>query len=482
MGLKTAQEYKESLRDGRVVYYQGEKVEDVTRHPELSACVDTMALDYELAERPESRELAVVYDEELGEEISRYYHLPQDGGDLLKQFDLIVASTRLGDGFIPLAHDIGADALNAISITARTMGNQDYVDRIESYRALLKKHDLAVVTGMTDVKGDRMLRPSDPGQANKDFYVRVVDRKREGIVVRGAKVHISGAPYSNELFVIPSRAMTEADKDYAVAFAIPVDTKGLKQVGRPFKSHISPLEFPNSRPIRVHTDSLIIFDDVLVPWERVFMCGEWESAAALVYNFALLHRRTGCAYRIPMSEQFLGVAQAIAEYNGVAKAPQVREKLTELVIYLEVLRSLSRAACLDYVTHSGIAVPNPVSTNIAKFHFANEYHKVVKIVQDLAGGLLVTAPTYKDFQVPELEGDIQKYLEAKAGIPAETRLRMFDLIRRLTGADRETIALHGEGSLQAQRMTILAEARRTIDECKKMVEEQAEVVASAAVS
>jgi 4-hydroxybutyryl-CoA dehydratase/vinylacetyl-CoA-Delta-isomerase len=276
--------------------------------------------------------------------------------------------------------------------------------------------------------------------------------------------------------------MTEADKDYAVAFAIPVDTKGLKQVGRPFKSHISPLEFPNSRPIRVHTDSLIIFDDVLVPWERVFMCGEWKSAAALVYNFALLHRRTGCAYRIPMSEQFLGVAQAIAEYNGVAKAPQVREKITELVIYLEVLRSLSRAACLDYVTHSGIAVPNPVSTNIAKFHFANEYHKVVKIVQDLAGGLLVTAPTYKDFQVPEIQGDIQKYLEAKAGIPTETRLRMFDLIRRLTGADRETIALHGEGSLQAQRMTILAEARRTIAECREMVEEQAEVIEAPAAS
>jgi len=211
---------------------------------------------------------------------------------------------------------------------------------------------------------------------------------------------------------------------YAVAFALPVDTKGLKQVGRPFKSHISPLEFPNSRPIRVHTDSLIIFDDVLVPWERVFMCGEWESAAALVYNFALLHRRTGCAYRIPMSEQFLGVAQAIAEYNGVAEAPQVREKITELVIYLEVLRSLSRAACLDYVTHSGIAVPNPVSTNIAKFHFANEYHKVVKIVQDLAGGLLVTAPTYKDFQVPEIQADIQKYLEAKAGMNVNATNRL----------------------------------------------------------
>ncbi len=475
MGLKTVEEYKESLRDGRVVYYKGERVEDVTTHPDLSVCVDTMALDYELAEHPDYRELAVVYDEALGEEISRYYHLPKNGDDLLKLFDLIVASTRLGDGFIPLAHDIGADALNAISITANVMGHKEYIERIENYRTYLKQNDLAVVTAMTDVKGDRMLRPADPGQAHPDYYVRVVDQNQEGIVVRGAKVHISGAPYSNEIFVIPSRAMTEDDKDYAVAFAIPVNTRGLKQVGRPFQAHISSLEFPNSRPVRVHTDSLIIFDDVLVPWERVFLCGEWKLAATLVYNFALLHRRTGCAYRIPMSEQLLGVAQAIAEYNGVAQAPHVREKLTDLVIYLETLRSLSYAACLDYTTYGGIAVPNPVSTNIAKYHFANEYHHVVKIIQDLAGGLLVTAPTYKDYRLSELQEDINKYLGAKAGIPAEQRLRMFDLIRRITGADRETIALHGEGSLQAQRMTILAEAKKVIAQCRKMVKEQAEI-------
>jgi 4-hydroxybutyryl-CoA dehydratase/vinylacetyl-CoA-Delta-isomerase len=476
MGLKTVEEYKESLRDDRVVYYKGERIEDVTTHPELSVCVDTMALDYQLAEEPESRDLAVVYDEELGEEISRYYYLPKSGEELLKQFDLIVASTRVGDGFIPLAHDIGADALNAISITAQAMGNQDYIDRITDYRTHLKKNDLAVVCGMSDVKGDRMLRPSDSGQAHPDYYVRIVDRKPEGIVVRGAKIHISGAPYSNEVFVLPSRAMGKDDADYAVAFAIPVNIKGLRQVGRPFRAHITPLEFPNSRPIRVHTDSLLIFDDVLVPWDRVFLCGEWKFAATMVYNFALMHRRTGCAYRIPMSEQLLGAAQAIAEYNGVAKAPHVREKITELVIYLETLRSLSHAACLDFVTHAGIAVPNPVYTNIAKYHFANEYHKVVKIVQDLAGGCLVTAPSYKDFQLPELHDDIDKYLGASASYPTETRLRMFDLIRRVTGADRETIALHGEGSLQAQRMTILLEAKKTIEECRKMVEEQAEIV------
>ena len=475
MGLKTAQEYKDSLKDGRVIYYKGERVEDVTTHPDLSVAVETMALDYHLAELPEYHDLATVYDEALGERINRYYYLPRTGEDLLKQFELIVASTRLGDGFIPLAHDIGSDALNAIRITANAMGHQDYVQRIEAYRTYLKKTDLAVVTAMTDVKGDRMLRPSDPGQKHPDYYTHVVDRNAKGIVVRGAKAHITGAPYSNEIFVIPSRAMSEADADYAVAFAMPVNTRGVRMIGRPFDAHITELEFPNSRPVRVHTDAIIIFDDVFVPWERVFLCGEWKHAATLVHNFALMHRRTGCAYRIPMSEHFLCVAKAIADYDCISNAPHVREKLTDLVIYLETLRSMSRAACLDFVTYGGMAVPNPISTNIAKYYFANEYHNVIKIIEDLAGGMLVTAPTYKDYQNPELHADIDKYLGAKSGYPAEQRLRMLDLIRRISGADRETIALHGEGSLQAQRMTILAEARKVIGECQKMVEQQAEI-------
>lgn len=475
MALMTPEQYKERLRDGRVVYYKGEKIADVTTHPELSVCVDTMAVDYELAQMPEYRDLAVVHDPELGLDISRYYHTPQNADDLLKQFDLIVASTRLGDGFIPLAHDIGADALNAISITANRLQNRDYIERIENYRKYLKTTDVAVVAAVTDVKGDRMLRPSDPRQNHPDYYVRVVEKNDKGIVVRGAKAHITGAAYAHEFFVIPCRAMTEADADYAVAFAVPANAPGIKQICRPVKAHYSATSYPKRRPMRVHTESLIIFDDVFVPWERVFLCGEHKAAASIVYNFALMHRRTGCAYRIPMSEQLVGVAQAIAEYNGVDKAPHVREKLTDLVIYLETLRSLSRAACLDYVMHGDIPVPNPVTTNIAKYHFAHNYHKVVELIQDLAGGVLVTAPTYLDYQVPELQDDIDKYLSTRAGVPTEHRLRMLDLIRHLTTAEREVICLHGEGSPQAERMTILAEAGQVVASCKQLAEELAEI-------
>lgn len=475
MGLITPEQYKESLNDGRIVYYKGERVENVATHPELGVCVDLMAIDYEMAEDPEYADLAVMEDPASGEPISRYYYKPKNAEDLLKAHELIVKATELGDGYIPLAHDIGADALNAIHITANMMGNQDYIDNIENYRETLKDQDLATCAAVTDVKGDRMLRPSDSGQAHPDFHVRVVEKNNKGIVVRGAKIHITGAAYCNDIFVIPCRAMGEADADYAMAFAIPANTEGVRQICRPFKAHISDLEFPNTRPVRVHTDSMIIFDDVLVPWERVFLCGEWKFAATMVYNFALMHRRTGCSYRIPLSEQLVGVAAAIAEYNGISSAPHVKEKLTDLIIYLEVLKSLSKTACYDFVVRGGIAVPNPISTNMAKYHFAHNYHDVIRIIEDLAGGLLVTAPTYKDFQNPETHDDIEKYIVANKNISAENRLRMFNLIRRITSADLETICLHGEGSPMAERMTIYMEAQEVLKNCKKLVEEMAQV-------
>lgn len=473
MGLMSAEQYKESLRDGRLVYYKGERVEDVTRHPAIASCVDTMAIDFEMGHDPRYKDLAAVYDDELGEEISRHFYMPKNGDDLLKMQELIIKSTELGDGYIPLSHDIGADALNGISITANIMGNSEYIERIENYRKYLKKTDIAVVAAVTDVKGDRMLRPGDPAQAHRDYYVRVVEKNHRGIIVRGAKAHISGAAYANEFFVIPCRAMTEGDADYAVAFAIQANARGIKQVVRPFVGGRSANDFPNRRPHRMITDSLIIFDDVFVPWERVFLCGEWKHAATMVYSFALLHRRTGCAYRIPLSEQLLGMAQAIAEYNGVEKAQHVKEKITGVVVYLETLKALCKAACYDYMMYGGIAVPNPVITNIAKYHFAHNYHEIVRIVQDLAGGLLVTRPSYLDYSVPELKEDIIKYCGARAGIPTESRLRMLDLIRRMTHSELETIALHGEGSPMAERMTIYAEAKKTIAYCKKMAEELA---------
>ena len=468
MGLKTAEEYRQSLRDGRVVFLDGERIEDVTAHPALKVGVDTAAFDYEMAEMPEYRDLAVVDDEKMGEPISRYYYTPKNSDDLLKRHDLMVTGTRENQGTVPFTKDIGADSMNAVSMTAQMMGNKEYVERAENFRAYLQKNDLSMAGAMSDVKGHRALRPSDPKQAHPDYYIRIVDRNKDGIIVRGAKVHITAASYFNELLVMPCRNMAEADADYAVSFAIPPNTKGITQIVHPFHYSRGGSEFPVDAPLRTHTDSMIIFDDVLIPWDRVFLAGEWKFAMPLVYNFATLHRHTGCSYHIPMLEILVGVAQAIAEYNGVDRVAHVREQITDLVIHLQTLKSLSKASCLDYEIYGGIPIPNRTITNIAKYNYANNWHMYTKLVQDIAGGLLITAPTYRDWQNDETRGYMEKYLGGKAGIPTEDRLRLLQLIRYILTAESEVIAIHAEGSLAAQRMTTLAEAIPEIEKCKKL--------------
>ena len=467
MGLKTGAEYRPSLKDGRAVYLGGEQVEDVTTHPALKVGVDTAAFDYEMAEMPEYRDLAVVTDEKIGEPISRYYYTPKDSDDLLKRHELMVTGTRANQGIVPFTKDIGADSMNAVSMTAQMMGKKEYVERAENFRAYLQRNDLSMAGAMTDVKGNRVLRPSDPKQTHPDYYVRIVDRNRHGIVVRGAKAHITAAAYFNELLVLPCRNMSEVDADYAVSFAIPANAKGVVQVCHPFHYQTGGDDFPIDAPIRNHTDSMIILDDVLVPWDRVFLAGEWQFAMPLVYNFATLHRHTGCSYHIPILEILLGMAQAIAEYNGIDRVSHIREQITDLAIQLQTLKSLSTASCLDYEIYGGIPIPNRTITNIAKYNYANSWHNCTKLLQDIAGGLLVTAPTYRDWQNPKTHGYIEKYLGGKAGVSAEDRLRMFQIIRYALSAESEVVAIHAEGSLAAQRMMILAEAMGDIQECKK---------------
>ena len=473
MGLMTVEEYKQSIRDDRVVYLRGERVKDVTVDPMLKVCVDLAAVDYEMAEMPEYRDLAVVAHPKTGEPISRYYYTPQNADDLLKRHELMVTATRLGGARIPLTHDIGADTMNAVEMTARTMGKEEYIERAENYHDYLAKNDLSLAGAMTDVKGNRRLRPSSPKQAHPDFYVRVVDKDDKGIIVRGAKVHITAAAYFNEMLVLPTRSMSEEDADYAVAFAIPANTKGVKHIVHPIRAQYGADDFPVDLPVRDHTESLIIFDDVFVPWERVFLCGEWQFAMPLVYNFATLHRHTAASYRIPMSELLLGMAQAIAEYNGIERVPHVVQQITDLVIYVDMLKSLARASCIDCVLHGGIPIPNPVISNMAKYYFATNYHNCVKMVQDIAGGLLITAPSYKDYQNPETKDYIEKYLGGAAEFPTEDRLRMLQLIRRGLSLETEVTAVHAEGSLQAQRMTIHGEATAEVQEYKKIAQRAA---------
>ena len=475
MGLRSAEEYKAGLRDDRVVYAKGEQVEDVTCHEDLGIAVEHAALDFHLAEDPEHSELMTWEDPESGERCSRYFKRPGNTEDLLNRREMIERSTRLGGSVVLLVKEIGTDSLFALDLVSRVVDSKagtGYKARVKAYHELCQHRDLTMAVAQTDVKGDRSLLPSQ--QEHPDYYVHIVEEREDGIVVRGAKAHTTCAPYVDELIVLPTRALKEEDAAYAVAFAVPVNAPGVKLVASPFGSpHPNPFHHPVSAKHRM-IDTLTIFDDVFVPHDRVFLKGEWEAAGFLANTFVEFHRFTAVSYKPPLCDLFIGAAALLAEYNGIEKASHVREKITRLIAYTEIVRGLSRAAAYDCrITDHGLAVPNIVLTNLAKYYFANNYHQAVSWVQDIAGGLVVTGPSDQDLENPEIRPYIDHFLGGKKGVSAEDRLRAFNLVRDLTassfGGYNELLAIHAEGSLEAQKITIFRDY--DVERCKQLARE-----------
>jgi 4-hydroxybutyryl-CoA dehydratase/vinylacetyl-CoA-Delta-isomerase len=331
--------------------------------------------------------------------------------------------------------------------------------------------DLAVAVAQTDVKGDRSRPPH--AQDDDDLYVRIVDERPDGIVVRGAKCHTSVAMNANEIIVLPTRAMTDADADYAVAFAVPVDTPGLSLYVSAYGGGERPeFEFPISSK-HAMVESLTVFDDVFVPWERVFACRQPELAGPIALAFVEFHRFTAVSYKLPLVDALVGAAALIAEMNGIDKAAHVRDKLAQLVAYAETLRALTEMSALRAAVDTrGIAVPDPLTTNLAKLTFATGYHRALELVQDCAGGLLVTAPGADDWSNPEVRPVLEKYFRAKGS--AEDRLRLMHCISDLTTRDfggyQSVLAVHAEGSIEAEKLQMLRsyDARRAIDYARRL--------------
>jgi aromatic ring hydroxylase len=445
--VRTAQEFLDGLRDGREVYYRGERVDDVVAHPELGVAARHAALDFAFAEEVKHRDLAAT------EGYSTYYHLPRTAADLRRRSRLIEEATAHGGTLVVLVKEIGTDALFALHRVTR--GSDAYA-RVESYYRDCRDRDLALAVAQTDVKGDRSQGPS--GQADPDLYVRVVDRRPDGIVVRGAKVHTSCTPNVDEVIVIPTRALAESEPDWAVAFAVPVATPGLKLVCSDFL-HAEP--DPWTRPVSSRhkmIETLTVFDDVFVPWERVFLDGDTRQAGQLALQFVEYHRFTAVSYKLPLLDCLVGLALALAEANGIQRASHVRDKLVALVGYAETVRGLTHLAAercrVDEPT--GIAYPDPLTTNIAKWTFAREYGKAVEHVIDIAGGLLVTGPAGADWRSDELRPYLEKYLAGAA--PAGERMALMnlasDLLAREYAGYQAVLAVHAEGSLEAEKLMI----------------------------
>ncbi|MBW2674675.1 MAG: hypothetical protein JRD89_14895 [Deltaproteobacteria bacterium] len=318
MGIRSVEEYKESLRDGRRVYISGEKVEDITKHPILGITCDTIAAGYGLtaSEDPEVRDLFVAPHPETGEPINRLFITPSGTEDLANRTKMIQRSIQL-IGSLPFGKDIGTDCLNAAFVVAGQMGKKEYQENAKNFLEHLRKNDLHTCGAVSCVKGDRGKEPAK--QKHPDYYLRVVDKNKDGIIVKGAKIHITSGPAANEIVVVPTRQMRENEAEYAVSFAIPANTEGVTFICRGGRGAWSDREFHPDRPVRELTEAMIVFDNVFVPWERVFMCGEWQFSMLIAYTFATFHRFTAISYKVPSVEVMAGCAVAMANYNGLDK-------------------------------------------------------------------------------------------------------------------------------------------------------------------
>lgn len=461
MALMTGEEYVESMRKLKLnIYMFGEKIENPIDHPILRPSLNSVKATYDLAQLPEYEDLMTVTLDD-GRKINRFANIHRSTDDLIKK----VKMQRLCGQKTAACFQrcVGMDAFNAEWSTTFEIDAKygtSYHENFKKYLRMVQDKDLTVDGAMTDPKGDRGLAPH--AQPDPDMYLRVVERRDDGIVVRGAKAHQTGIINSQEVIVMPTVAMGPDDKDYAVSFAVPVDAEGIVMIiGRQScdtrKLEGSQLDVGNSEFGGV--EALVVFDDVFVPNDRIFLNGEFEYAGMLVERFAGYHRQSYGGCKVGVGDVLIGAAALAADYNGVPKVSHIKDKLIEMTHLNETLYCCGIACSAEGTpTDSGNYIIDLLLANVCKQNVTRYPYEIARLAEDIAGGLMVTAPSEKDLNDPVVGGYVDKYLKGIEGVSTENRLRILRLIENLTlgtaAVGYRTESLHGAGSPQAQRIMI----------------------------
>ncbi|QTA89606.1 4-hydroxyphenylacetate 3-hydroxylase N-terminal domain-containing protein [Desulfonema magnum] len=461
MGLKTKAEYIESLREmNPVVYMFGEKITNVVDNPRIRAGIESTASTYEVAELDEFRDLVITHSPLIDEPVNRFCLPPESIEDLVARVKL---NRKLGS-WVGTCHQrcTGLDCLSTLSIVTYDVDQKhgtSYNKNFVNFLKYMQKNDLTANAGVTDVKGDRSLGPK--AQADEDMYVRVVEKRDDGIVVRGAKVHQTGSLSSHEIIVLPTRAMKPEDKDYAVAFAIPSDAPGLIHVVGRSSLDTRELDGCDTGNMRYSKYCpTLIFNDVFVPWDRVFLCGESEFAVDMVIKFSSFHRQSHGGCKAGKIDCMVGTALTLMDYNGTSKAGHHKQKVIDMIHRAETLYGCCLASSYEGNEQpSGTYFIDTVLANASKIHEGKEMAEATRLMIDVCGGFVADLPSDKDFENPEIGGMLKKYLKAKEGIPVENRIKMFRLAEKLAMESADTISdIHGGGSPEAHRVTIFRES------------------------
>ncbi len=463
MGFMTAQEYIESLRKLKtVVYLFGEKVENFVDHPMIRPSINSVAMTYALAQHPEYREIMTAVSGFTGERVNRFCHIHQSAQDLIDKVKMQrLVGEKTGSCF---QRCVGMDAFNAIYSTTFEVDQKygtRYHDRFCEYMRYVQERDLTIDGAMTDPKGERSLSPSR--QEDPDLYLHIVEKTKGGIIVTGAKAHQTGAVNSHEQLIMPTIALKEEDKAYAVSFAVPSDAAGITMIYGRQSCDTRKLEGEGCMDCGNckfgGQEALVVFDRVFVPWDRVFLCEEYEFAGILVERFAGYHRQSYGGCKAGVGDVLIGAAAVAAEYNGVEKASHVKDKLIEMMHLNETLYCCGIACSAEgKATASGNYQIDNLLANVCKQNVTRFPYEIARLAEDIAGGLMVTMPSERDFDSPEVGALCRKYFKGSSRVDVMDRMRILRLIENMTlgaaAVGYRTESLHGAGSPQAQRIMI----------------------------
>lgn len=455
--IRTKEDYIESLKRQKLnVYYNGAFVEDVTTHPAFIPHINSAAKTYELALRPEYEDLMTATSHLTGKKINRFTHIHQSVDDLIKKVQMLrLISHETGSCY---QRCVGFDAMNALYMTTYEIDEvhgTTYFSRFNEYLKMIQSENLMVVGGMTDPKGDRSKRPSQ--QTDPDLFTHVVEKREDGIVVRGAKAHQTGAVNSHEIIIMPTQNMVKGDEAYAVAAAIPLTSKGITLIfGRQSNEERKlegGIDAGNTEFGVVGGEALVVFEDVFVPWERVFMCGEVDFSGLLVERFATLHRQNYGGCKGGVSDIIIGASALAAQYQGTINASHIKDKLVEMTHLAETVYSGSIAcSAMGSKTKSGSYYPDPLLANCTKHNITRVIYEISRLAHDVAGGIMATLPFDKDLRSPKIGKYVEKYMAGIDGVSTETRMKVLRLLENMTGGTCLVESMHGAGPPQSQRV------------------------------
>ena len=449
------------------IYLMGELVENPLDHPIIRPSIEAMAETYDLAVREPL--LASVKSPYTGENINRFLHIAESSEDLFLQNKMQRKLGQLtGTCF---QRCVGMDAFNALHSVTYEIDEKystEYHSNFVNFLTEMHRSNLVVGGAMTDVKGDRSKLPHE--QEDEDLYLRIVDRNKDGVFVKGAKAHQTGCINSHWMVVMPTLRLTDKDKDYAIVGAIPVDADGITYIyGRQScdTRSMEPGEYDVGNKYFAGQEAMVIFDNVFIPNKYIFMNGEFDFVSMLVERFTTYHRRSYVC-KAGVGDVLIGAAATIAEFNGVEEASHIKDKLVEMNKLNETIYATGIASSLQgNITKSGNFINDDLLANVCKQHVTKETFEIGRIAQDLAGGLVGSMPSGIDFNEGAMSEDLKKYLKGKKDINSEDRVKILRLIENMT-LGRNAVAyltesLHGAGSPQAQRVQI----RRGVDMEKK---------------